>query len=195
MTDEQSVTHTGTVGKPIFHSAMRVVDEQDRDVPPGDVGELIIRGPHVCAGYWDNPQATAEALRDGWFHTGDMVRRDEQGFYTVIGRFKDMIISGGENIYAAEVEAVFKEHDAVADAALIGRPHEKWGEVGLMALVLKEGQHAEIGDLLAFCRRRLAAYKVPKEIVFVHELPTSPYGKVEKRKLKEQLLQAGGAHA
>ena len=195
MTDEESVSHVGSVGKPIFHSAMRVVDEAGLDAPPGEVGELLIRGPHVCSGYWRNPEATTEALRDGWFHTGDMVRRDAHGFYTIIGRFKDMIISGGENIYAAEVEAVFKEHNAVAEAALIGRPDEKWGEVGLVALVLKEGQHADAADLLAFCRQRLASYKLPKEIVFVDRLPISPYGKVEKRRLKEHLLQRGGRHA
>lgn len=188
MTDEESTPKTGTVGKPIFHSEMRLVDEQGCDVPTGEVGELLIRGPHVFSGYWRNPEATAESLVDGWFHTGDMARRDEEGFYTIVGRSKDMIISGGENVYAAEVEAVFREHPAVAEAALIGKPDEKWGEVGLMIVVPREGGAPPAEELVRFCQRRLARYKVPKEIVFARELPYSPYGKVEKVKLREQFL-------
>ncbi|NLF63461.1 MAG: long-chain fatty acid--CoA ligase [Chloroflexi bacterium] len=190
MTDEESAPKTGTVGKPIFHSEMRLVDEAGRDVPDGEVGELLIRGPHVFSGYWRNPEATAEALIDGWFHTGDMARRDEDGFYTIVGRSKDMIISGGENIYAAEVEAVFREHPAVAEAALIGRPDEKWGEVGLLIVVPRDSEPPSVEELIQFCRGRLARYKVPKEIVFARELPYSPYGKVEKVKLRQQY--AGG---
>ena len=110
MTDAESVAKSGSVGKPVFHSEMRIVDEAGRELPAGEVGELLIRGPHVCSGYWANPQASAEAIRDGWFHTGDMARRDDEGFYYIAGRFKDMIISGGENIYAAEVEAAALEH-------------------------------------------------------------------------------------
>ena len=188
MTDEESVAKRGSVGKPVFHSQVRLVDAQGQDVPVGETGELLIAGPHVCSGYWRNPEATANALRGGWFHTGDMARRDEEGFYTIVGRFKDMIISGGENVYAAEVEAVFLEHPAVAEAALIGMPDEKWGEVGLMILVLKPGQTAREEELLRFCRERLARYKVPRKVIFTDSLPHSPYGKVEKIKLKEQFL-------
>jgi fatty-acyl-CoA synthase len=186
MTDEESVARTGTVGKPIFHSEMRLVDEAGNDVAPGATGELLIRGPHVFSGYWQNPQATVEALVDGWFHTGDLARRDEAGFYTIAGRSKDMIISGGENIYAAEVEAVFCEHPAVAEAALIGRPDEKWGEVGLMIVVPRPGAQVHLEELRSFCRERLARYKMPREIVLAGSLPYSPYGKVEKVKLREQ---------
>jgi fatty-acyl-CoA synthase len=143
----------------------------------------------VTTGYWNNPAATAAALIDGWFHTGDMARRDADGFFTIVGRFKDMIISGGENVYAAEVEAIFREHEAVVEAALIGKPDEKWGEIGLMIVQLKPGQTAVAADLQAFCRARLASYKVPKEILFIDELPYSPYGKVEKLKLKERFLE------
>lgn len=185
MTNAQSVPKTGSVGRPIFHSQVKLVDEAGKEVPVGEVGELLISGPHVCSGYWRNPQATAEALEDGWFHTGDMARMDEDGFYYIAGRFKDMIISGGENVYAAEVEAVFREHRAVAEAALIGKPHEQWGEVGLMVVVLEAGQETTAEELIEFCRGRLARYKVPKEIVFAGELPYSPYGKVQKVKLKE----------
>ncbi|MDT8306889.1 MAG: long-chain fatty acid--CoA ligase [Anaerolineae bacterium] len=190
MTDAESAPKTGTVGKPIFHSKMRLVDGDDNDVPPGEVGELLIRGPHVFSGYRRNPEATAEALVDGWFHTGDMARRDEEGFYTIVGRSKDMIISGGENVYAAEVEAAFREHPAVAEAALIGQPDETWGEVGLMVVVPQPGVDISAAELTAFCRERLARYKVPKAIVFAPELPYSPYGKVEKRKLRQQYVAA-----
>lgn len=188
MTDEDSVPKTGSVGRPIFHSDMRLVDEAGNDVPVGATGELLIRGPHVCAGYWNNPEATAKALVDGWFYTGDTARMDEDGFYTIVGRAKDMIISGGENIYAAEVEAVFVEHPAVAGAALIGKPHEKWGEIGLMVVVTESDQTVTADELIQFCRQRLARYKAPKEIIFADELPYSPYGKVKKADLRERYL-------
>ena len=187
MTDEESAVLVGSVGKPIFHSEMVLMGQDGRPVSPNETGELLIRGPHVCAGYWGNAQATAEAIRDGWFHTGDMARQDEQGYYYIVGRFKDMIISGGENIYSAEVEAIFREHVAVAEAALIGIPDETWGEVGLMAVQLKQGQTATAEELRAFCQTRLARYKVPKQVIFLDALPISPYGKVEKLVLKELL--------
>ncbi len=194
MTDEESALKTGSVGKPIFHSEMRLVDPQTgQEAPAGAPGELLIRGPHVCAGYWRNPAATAEALRDGWFHTGDMARMDADGFYTIVGRFKDMLKSGGENVYAAEVEAVFRDHPAVADASLIGQPDEKWGEVGLMVVILKPGQAASEADLLGFCQGRLAKFKIPKRVVFAETLPYTPYGKVEKAKLREQYLTNDGS--
>ena len=188
MTDEESALKAGSVGKPIFHSRMRLVDPQGHEVAVGETGELLISGPHVCLGYWNNPEASQEALVDGWFHTGDMARMDEDGFFSIAGRYKDMIISGGENVYAAEVEAVFREHHAVEDAALIGRPDEKWGEVGLMIVVLKPGQTATQEELREFCRMRLARYKVPKEVLFSPGLPYSPYGKVIKAELKKQYI-------
>jgi fatty-acyl-CoA synthase len=177
------------VGKPIFHSQMRLVDpETGQDVPVGQPGELLIAGPHVCSGYWRNPQATASALREGWFHTGDMARRDEDGFFYIVGRYKDMIKSGGENIYAAEVEAIFRQHPAVADAALIGQPDAKWGEVGLMVVLLQPGHTATQEELQAFCQGQLARYKIPKRVIFADSLPYSPYGKVEKARLKEKYV-------
>lgn len=189
MTDDESIAKAGSVGKPIFHSRMRIVDENGRDLPPGETGELIIYGPHVCSGYWRNPEATAKALKDGWFYTGDMARQDEEGYYYMAGRYKDMIISGGENVYAAEVETVFLEHPAVEQAALIGQPDEKWGEVGLLVVVLRPGETAGQEELLAFCQGKLARYKIPKRIVFAGSLPYSPYGKVMKAELKK--LYAG----
>ncbi|MCB9142926.1 MAG: long-chain fatty acid--CoA ligase [Anaerolineales bacterium] len=187
MTDDESFVKVGSVGKPIFHSEMRLVNPATGlGVPVGETGELLIKGPHVCLGYWRNLEATAESLRDGWFHTGDMARVDEDGFYTIAGRFKDMIISGGENVYAAEVENVFRDHPAVQEAALIGIPDDKWGEVGLMVVVLKPGQTADEAELREFCYSRLARYKAPKRVEFVDSLPYSPYGKVMKQELKER---------
>jgi len=193
MTDEESARVVGSVGRPIFHSRMRIVDGDGRDVARGETGELIIWGPHVCAGYWRNPEATAKALRDGWFHTGDMARQDDEGYYYLAGRYKDMIISGGENVYAAEVETVFLEHPAVGEAALIGQPDAKWGEVGLMVVVTQPGQTATEEELLAFCRDHLARYKVPKRVIFAAALPYSPYGKVMKAELREKYVEARGS--
>lgn len=186
MTDNDALQKLGSVGKPMLHSEMRLVDAQGRDVPNGETGELVIKGPHVCLGYWNNPQATEQAIQDGWFHTGDMARMDADGYFYIAGRFKDMIISGGENVYAAEVEAIFREHAAVADAALIGQPDEKWGEVGLMIVACKTNQTVSADELLKFCSGRLARYKIPKRIEFVEALPYSPYGKVIKSELKKQ---------
>ena len=188
MTDEDALQKMGSVGKPIFHSDMRLVDTENRDVPAGETGELLIKGPHVCAGYWNNPQATSEALRNGWFYTGDMARRDEDGYYYIVGRFKDMIISGGENVYAAEVEAIFREHECVLDAALIGQHDEKWGEVGLMIVACKPNRVVTAGELLQFCQGRLARYKIPRRIEFVDSLPYSPYGKVIKADLRRMFV-------
>ncbi len=190
MTDEDSVPKTGSVGKPIFHSEMRIVDpESGADLETGAAGELLIRGPHVTSGYWRNPEATSKSIVDGWFHTGDMAHKDKDGFYYIDGRYKDMIKSGGENIYAAEVEAVVREHPAVKDAALIGKPDAKWGEIGLMIVVLEDGLNVSEDELKEHCLGRLAKFKIPKELVFANELPYSAYGKVEKIKLKEKYLQ------
>lgn len=189
MTDEDSVPKTGSVGKPIFHSEMRIVDpESGEEVGPGIAGELLIRGPHVCSGYWRNAEATAKSIVDGWFHTGDMAHRDEEGFFYIDGRYKDMIKSGGENIYAAEVEAVFREHAAVKDCALIGMPDEKWDEVGLLIVVFEDGLQAGEGELKEFGGVRLARFKIPKKFLFAESLPYSAYGKVEKPKLREKYI-------
>jgi len=190
MTETDALAKAGSVGKPIFHSRMRLVDTNGQEVPVGEIGELIIAGEHVCSGYWNRPDATAEALKDGWFHTGDMARQDELGYFYIAGRFKDMIISGGENVYAAEVEAVFREHAAVADAALIGQPDPKWGEVGLLVVALKPGQQATAAELLSYCQGRLAKYKIPKMVQFVAGLPYSPYGKVIKAELREKFVSS-----
>ncbi len=195
MTDAEALEKTGSVGKPIFHSRMRLVDAEGADVAPGKAGELVIAGDHVCTGYWNNPEATAAVLKNGWFHTGDMARQDDEGYYYIVGRYKDMIISGGENIYAAEVEAVFRECPSVADAALIGQPDEKWGEIGLMIVVLKPEAQVSGEELQEFCQGRLAKYKIPKRVEFISSLPYSAYGKVIKSELRRMFLGERSSNA
>lgn len=193
MTDEESERKAGSVGKPIFHSQAKVVDpETGEQTSPGISGELLLRGPHVSLGYWRNPTATQDSIRDGWFHTGDMAHVDEEGFFYIDGRYKDMIKSGGENIYAAEVENVFRSHPAVKDAALIGKPDSKWGEVGVLVLSLEPGGEVGEEELKLYCSDQLARFKIPKEFHFIDELPYSAYGKVEKAKLKSMLVGPQG---
>jgi acyl-CoA synthetase (AMP-forming)/AMP-acid ligase II len=164
----------------------RIVDLDDRDVPPGEVGEILTRGPCVMDGYWNSPGATAEALRGGWMHTGDMGYRSEEGYLFVTDRLKDMVISGGENVYPREVEDALYEHPAVLEAAVIGIPHEEWGEAVHALVVPRPGEQVDKDDLLRHCRERLAGYKVPKSVQFVDELPKNATGKVLKRVLREQ---------
>lgn len=175
----------GSVGFPLMHIDVRVVRPDGTDCGPNEVGELLIRGPHMFSGYWNNPQATAETVRNGWLHTGDLAMRDEEGYYYIVGRLKDMIISGGENIYPAEIESVLHAHPAVAEAALIGVPDAKWGEVGRVIVALRPGVHLTEEELLAFCRERLAGFKVPKSVVFVDDLPKTGANKVDKERLRQ----------
>ncbi len=176
----------GSVGFPLFHIDVRVVREDGSECEPDEVGELVIRGPHVCAGYWNNPEATADAIRDGWLHTGDLALVDADGYYSIVGRLKDMIISGGENIYPSEVESVMHAHPCVAEAALIGIAHEKWGEVGRAMVVVRPGMDLSEPELIEFLRQRLAGYKVPKSVVFVDELPKTGANKVDKKVLAQR---------
>ncbi len=176
----------GAVGFPLFHVDVKIVDEHDHECAADEVGELLIRGPHVCGGYWNRPEETAKAIVDGWLHTGDLARRDNEGYYTIVGRNKDLIISGGENIYPAEVESVLHAHPAVAEAALIGVPDEKWGEVARAIIVPHVGAVLSADDLSAFCQSRLARYKIPKSFVFVESLPKTAAGKIDKKVLREE---------
>jgi fatty-acyl-CoA synthase len=177
----------GTVGNPMPHVDVRVVDSQGREVPPGQDGELLIRGDHMCSGYWKKPEATAEAIRGGWFHTGDLARIDEDGHISIVGRKKDMIISGGINIYPAEVEKAIESHPRVAAAAVIGVSDEKWGEVGKAFLEMKPGEKLTLEELQGFLSDRLGKYKIPKYTVMVKELPrTAASGKIQKFILKEK---------
>ncbi len=188
MSDEESVAKAGSIGRPGLIGDVALVDGTGARVATGEVGELALRGPHVCTGYWGNAEATDAALRDGWFHTGDMARCDEDGFYTIVGRGKEMIISGGENVYAAEVESVFSDHPGVAEAALIGRPDDKWGEVGVMIVIPREAATPvpTEDDLLAFCAGRLARYKIPRQVVFAPDFPRTALGKPSKPELRRR---------
>ncbi|MFT3774129.1 MAG: long-chain fatty acid--CoA ligase [Minicystis sp.] len=176
----------GSVGAPLFHIDVRIVDPEGRDVAADEVGELWVRGPHVCKGYWNRPEETAAAIVDGWLRTGDLARRDAEGHHYIVGRKKDVIISGGENIYPAEVESVLAAHPALAEVALVGEPDTKWGEVGLAIVVPRPGLAPTEDEILAFCRDRLARYKVPRRVVFTTELARTGAGKVDKRLLRER---------
>ncbi len=184
---EDSVRKAGSIGFPSFHSEARIVDEKGHDVECGRVGELILSGGHVCSGYWQNMAATEAALSGGWFYTGDLARQDTEGYYYIVGRAKDMIISGGENIYPAEVEAVLHDHPAVASAALIGLPDAKWGETPVAVIIKREGKIVTADEIINFCEGKLARYKIPGCVFFVEEFPLLASGKIFKRLLKEEI--------
>jgi fatty-acyl-CoA synthase len=183
--EEHALTKAGSVGKPQMHVEVRIVDRHGADVPTGEMGELLVRGPGVTPGYWRMPEVTAESIVDGWLHTGDVARCDEDGYYAIVDRWKDMYISGGENVYPAEIENVLFSHPDVAEAAVIGVSDPKWQEVGRAIVVLTQGAVVTGDDLVAFCAERLAKYKVPKSVVFVDVLPRNPAGKVLKTELRE----------
>ena len=185
---DDAIRKRGSVGKVIPTVAARVVDDNMNDVPVGDVGEIVYRAPTLMSGYWNNPEATAEAFAGGWFHSGDLVRMDDDGYVWVVDRKKDMIISGGENIYCAEVENVLASHPAIVEVAVIGRTDEKWGEVPIaVAAVTDDGVRIE--HLSEFLAERLARYKHPKALELVDALPRNPAGKVLKTELR---LRYGG---
>jgi fatty-acyl-CoA synthase len=186
MTLEDAVRHAGSIGKPLPFTEARLVDEAGHDVPTDAVGELWLRGPHVCRGYWRNVEATAAALdADGFFHTGDLARRDAEGFFTIAGRRKDMFISGGVNVYPAEIEGALLLHPDVQDAAIVGVPHPTWGEIGVAFVVRRPGREhtVEPAALDAFLATTLARYKLPRRYHFRETLPRTPYGKVVKAEL------------
>jgi fatty-acyl-CoA synthase len=181
------VRKAGSIGFPNFHTEARIVDECGRDVGRGEIGELVLRGLHVCSGYWQDSEATAAALSDGWFYTGDLARQDDEGYFYIVGRAKDMIISGGENIYPAEVEAVLHTHPAIASASLIGLQDSKWGETPVAVVITRPSLSVTAEELIAYCGGRLARYKIPRQVFFVTEFPLSGSGKIAKRILKEEI--------
>jgi fatty-acyl-CoA synthase len=188
MSPEEALRKMGSIGKPMMFTQARVVDSEGHSAAPGTAGELWLRGPHVCKGYWQDPAATAACLDDaGWFHTGDVARADDEGFFYIVGRSKDMFISGGVNVYPAEIEAELLRHPGVADAAVIGVPHAIWGETGVAFVVPKENAVKPSPDELAgFLAGKLAKYKLPREFVFLETLPRTAYGKVVKAELRER---------
>jgi fatty-acyl-CoA synthase len=181
----EALARIGSVGKPQLLVSVRIVDPRGHEVADGEIGELLFAGPAVTPGYWEDPEATLAAFTaDGWLRSGDLARRDSDGFYYVVGRRKEMFISGGENVYPAEVENVLAAHPAVTEAAVIAAPHPRWGEVGRAFIRLSdEGMRPGESELEAFCRSRLAAYKVPKSFVFVPDFPRTAAGKVQKHLL------------
>jgi acyl-CoA synthetase (AMP-forming)/AMP-acid ligase II len=184
---EHVVSKLGSCGRPCQYLELEIWDDEDRPVPAGERGEVVLRGPKVFAGYWRDPEATAAAFRGGWFHTGDIGVLDDDGFLTIVDRLKDMIVSGGENIASSEVERVLYEHDAVVEAAVVGRPDERWGEVPVAFVALDDTVGVTGDELLDHCRNELAKFKVPKDVVFVDALPRNPSGKVLKRELRDRL--------
>jgi fatty-acyl-CoA synthase len=184
---EDAIRKAGSIGRPNFYVEARVMDNAGNFLGPDQVGELVLKGPSYCSGYFNNPQASAEAVDEsGFFHTGDLAKYDSQGYFYIVDRKKDMFISGGENVYPAEIEAVLYRYPAVHQCAVIGIPDPRWGEVGLACVVLKPGESIEPQELLEFMADHLASFKVPKRVELVDQLPISGAGKILKRELKEQ---------
>ncbi len=183
---EKSVARLASSGKPALNYEIRIVDENDNDVPIGEVGEIIGRSEAMTIGYWQMPEATAEKLKNGWLHTGDLGRFDEEGYVYIVERKNDMIISGGVNIYPREIEEILYKHPAVSEVSVIGLPDEHWGEVVKAVIVLKKGATATEGEIIEFCGRHLASFKKPKTVDFWEELPKSTTGKILKKDIREQ---------
>jgi len=181
---DSTVTKLGSCGRPCQYLELDIWDEDGASLPPGRPGEVVLRGPKVFKGYWRDPDATSTAFAGGWFHTGDVGVRDEDGYLYIVDRLKDMILSGGENIAGSEVERVLYEHDAVVEAAVVGRPDERWGEVPVAYVVLRPGAATSADELVEHCRRQLAKFKVPKDVHFIDALPRNPSGKILKRELR-----------
>ena len=190
---EDALRKAGSVGRPVFHAEVRIIALEGRDgptadwrdVPPDETGEIVVRGPITMLGYWNDPDASAEVLRDGWLLTGDLARIDDEGFFTLVGRSKDMIISGGENVYPAEVEGVYREHPGIREIAVVGVPDDRWGEAGRAHLLLEPGIDFDRDALDAWARERLAAFKIPKHYVIESDLPRTASGKIRKHALLE----------
>ncbi len=175
-----------SVGKPFIYCSARLVNDEGFEVEPGEEGELLLSGPVTFSGYWNRPRETAQTLIDGWVYTGDIARQDEDGYFYIVDRKKDMFISGGENVFPVEVENIIVEHPSVKDAAVIGVPHSKWGEVGKAFLIKEEGKDLSEQELTEYLHQRLAKYKIPAQYKFVDHIPKSPVGKVLKKELRDQ---------
>lgn len=182
---QDAIRKAGSIGKPNFYYQWKLVDEHGNTQPANKPGELLLKGPNVMPGYWRNKEATAETIVNGWFHTGDIMRCDEDGFLFVIDRIKNMYISGAENVYPAEVEYLLRTHPGIEAVAIIGVPDEKWGESGMAFVVARPGKPLTKGDIAGFCEGKLARYKIPKYVVMLEELPKNDAGKIDRKKLKE----------
>ncbi|MGB1118172.1 MAG: acyl-CoA synthetase [Parvibaculales bacterium] len=190
---DDALRKIGSAGKALMHTEIRIIDEDGVDVGPNEVGELIIKGPNITPGYWNNPEATEKSFIDGWLKTGDAAKRDDEGFVYIVDRSKDMYISGGENVYPAEVENVIYQLPQIAEAAVIGVPSERWGETGKAVLVLKPGEALEADTVIGHCIKNLAKFKVPGSVEFIEALPRNATGKVLKRNLRDMYVEEGTA--
>ena len=175
---EDALRKIGSAGKALMHTEIRIINEDGVDVGPDEVGELIIKGPNITPGYWNNPEAAEKSFVDGWLKTGDAAKRDDEGFVYIVDRSKDMYISGGENVYPAEVENVIYQLPQIAEAAVIGVPSDRWGETGKAVLVLKPGEALEADAVIGHCVKNLAKFKVPGSVEFIEALPRNATGKV-----------------
>ncbi|MBE4909272.1 long-chain fatty acid--CoA ligase [Bacillus luteolus] len=176
----------GSIGKPMIFNEIKLMGFDGEEAQPGEVGELLIRGKHVFEYYWNNPQATEEALIDGWLYTGDLAKKDEEGFHYIVGRKKEMIISGGENIYPLEVEHCMNQHPAVNEVAVFSLPHPKWGEIVAAVVSLKSNLKVTVDELKTYCKQHLGSYKIPKHIMFENEIPKTHVGKIDKNSLQKK---------
>jgi fatty-acyl-CoA synthase len=183
---EEAKEKMGSVGHPIFHGRVRIVDREGRDVQPGETGEIAVKGPIVMTGYWNRKDLTEEVIKDGWLFTGDLAKADEEGFVYIVDRKKDMFISGGENVYPAEIEKVLLGHPKINNAAVVGVSDKKWGEVGKAYIVPRNGERITTEEVIDYLKGRVAKYKIPKYIQFEKNLPITASGKIQKHLLKEQ---------
>jgi len=187
---EDAARKAGSAGKPVLHTEVRIVRPDGSEADVGELGELWVKGPNVTPGYWNRPEANKSSFTDGWLHTGDATRLDEEGFYYIVDRWKDMYISGGENVYPAEVENVLHQLAAVAEAAVIGIPDPQWGEVGMAIVAVKPGQGLSEADIFAHCAANLARFKCPRQVRFVDALPRNATGKIHKPTLRKEFSAA-----
>jgi fatty-acyl-CoA synthase len=187
---KDAIRKVGSTGLPALHTEVRIVDEAGQDVSAGRMGELWVRGPNITPGYWNKPEATAKAFTEGWLHTGDAAKMDEDGFYYIVDRTKDMYISGGENVYPAEVETVVYQLPQIGECAVIGIPSERWGEVGMVVATLKPGTKLTEQEIIGHCVANLAKFKVPQSVAFIEALPRNATGKVLKRELRVTFVGA-----
>jgi len=186
MSDEEAVEKIGSVGREVFHCSIKIVDRNGKEVPTGEVGELILKGPTQMIGYWNNPRETENTIKNGWLYTGDLARMEEGGYVYIVDRERDVIISGGENIYPAEIEKVYASHPKILEAAVIGLKDEKWGEVGKALIALKEGEKMDEQEALEYLNGKLARYKIPKCVEFTSEFPKTASGKIRKADLRKK---------
>jgi fatty-acyl-CoA synthase len=186
---DDAILKKGSIGRANFYVQTKVVNEKGEEVAPNESGELLLKGPMVTPGYWQNETATQKAIKDGWFYTGDRVRQDEAGYFYVVDRIKNMFISGGENVYPAEVERILIQHEAIAEVAVIGVKDKKWGEVGKAFVVLNDNQIIDLEEIKTFCHQKLSKFKIPKYLKILKEMPKNASGKVDKKTMIETMIE------